>query len=124
MQVISIVMLIPMSTAACERGFSLMNRIKSKGRSRLANSLMNNLMTISCNKEELRSFDPQSAINEWASSARRRPGNRKCKSTTCSSTLRTSDSETESDNESEHSDALSSDIGIIDNDNDEYLDYD
>ena len=81
-------------------------------------------MTISCNKEELRSFDPQSAINEWASSARRRPGNRKCKSTTCSSTLRTSDSETESDNESEHSDALSSDIGIIDNDNDEYLDYD
>lgn len=37
MLVISIVMLIPMSTAACERGFSLMNRIKSKGRSRLAN---------------------------------------------------------------------------------------
>ena len=73
MQVISIVMLIPMSTAACERGFSLMNRIKSKGRSRLANSLMNNLMTISCNKEELRSFDPQFAINEWASSAHRKP---------------------------------------------------
>ena len=126
MQVISIVMLIPISTAAYERGFSLMNRIKSKGRSRLANSLMNNLMTISCNKEELRSFDPQSAVNEWASSAHRRPGNRKVKkrkSTTCSSTLWTSDSETESDNESEYSDALSSDIDIIDND-DEFLDYD
>ena len=44
---------------------------------------MNNLMTISCNKEELRSFDPQSAVNEWASSAHRGQGNIKRKSTTC-----------------------------------------
>ena len=32
--------------------------------------------------------------------------------------------ETESDNESEHSNALSSDIDIIDDDNDECLNYD
>ena len=55
-----------MNTAACERGFSLINRIKPKGRSRLADSFMNNLMSISCNKEELSLFDPQSAVNEWA----------------------------------------------------------
>ena len=42
----------------------------------------------------------------------------------CSLALRTSDSETKSDNESEHSDALSSDIDIIDDDDDECFDYD
>lgn len=46
MRVISIVMLLPMSTAACERGFSLMNRVKSKGRSGLTNSVTNRLMCI------------------------------------------------------------------------------
>ena len=40
MCVISIVMLLPMSTAACKRGFSLMIRIKSKNELKLSNSLL------------------------------------------------------------------------------------
>jgi hypothetical protein len=73
---------------------------------------MNNLMTGSCNKEEFRLFYPQSAFNKWASSAHRRPGNILRNCTTCTSTLYTSDFETESDNKSEHSCALSSDSDI------------
>lgn len=77
LQVIAIVMLLPMSTASCERGFSLMNRIKSKGRSRVTNSLLNNLMSISCDTDNLDTFDLQPAINQWSSNVHRRPGNRK-----------------------------------------------
>jgi hypothetical protein len=77
MKLISLVSLLPMSTAACERGFSMMNRIKSDGRSRMGSTTLNSLMCISIDGPSLESFDAQPAVNQWSSEVRRRPGHRK-----------------------------------------------
>ena len=79
MRLISIVMLLPTNTASCERGFSLMNQIKSKGRAGLVTSFTTDLMTICTNGGSIEEFDPQPAVNEWTRSVKthRRPGVRK-----------------------------------------------
>ncbi len=79
MRLISIVMLLPTNTASCERGFSLMNRIKSKDRAGLLTSFTTDLMTICTNGESIEEFDPQPTVNEWVTSVKthRQPGVRK-----------------------------------------------
>ena len=83
MKVISFVSLIPMNTAACERGFSSMNRIKSKGRSGISNDMLNSLMRISLDGLELEKFDPQPAVTYCSKKKKnRRPGFRKTSKST------------------------------------------
>lgn len=76
-----------MSIAACERGFLLMNRIKSKGRSGLTNLVTNRLMCICSNGDNLESFDPQSAVTEWSRNVQCRPGVRRNKATSTSTRI-------------------------------------
>ena len=75
-KIVSLVILLPMNTACCERGFSAMNRIKSKGRARLKNSTLNSMMLICTDGPSLESFDPQSAVDHWSKVCHRRPGSR------------------------------------------------
>ena len=77
MKLISLVSLLPVNTAVCERGFSMMNRIKSEGRSRMGSTMLNSLMCISIDRPSLESFDAQPAVNQWSSEVHRRPGYRK-----------------------------------------------
>ena len=79
MKVISIVMLLPMNTAICERGFSMLNQIKSDGRAVMLRSTLNSLMFISINGPSLEAFNPQPAMSYWASTVHRRPNYRKPK---------------------------------------------
>ena len=93
-----------------------MNRIKSKGRAGLKNSVLNSLMCISSDGDSLESFDPQPAVNEWTNNVCRRPGSRKDRPTS-SSTLRLSDCESFTDDNSEYdSELIHSEIS----DHDEY----
>lgn len=53
------------STAACERGFSAMNRLKKPERNGLRNSTLNNLMRIAIDGPEIEKFQATAAINHW-----------------------------------------------------------
>ena len=77
MKLISLVSLLPMNTAVCERGLSKMNQIKSQSRSGMGSAILNSLMTISIKGPNLEMFDPQPAVNHCSSEAHRRPGYRK-----------------------------------------------
>ena len=103
MKVISFVSLIPMNTAACERGFSSMNRIKSKGISGISNDMLNSLMRISIDGLELEKFDPQPAVTYWSKEKNHRPGFRK-----------TSKSTTDCDTGHTHTPTLSDDSDLSD----------
>lgn len=58
------------STAACERGFSCMNRIKTSLRSNLSTNTMNDLMRISIDGPDTCDYDPLLAIEHWQSTAK------------------------------------------------------
>ena len=73
-------MLLPMSTAVCERGFSAMRRIKSDSRCGLKTDTLNSLLKISIDGPSLAQFNPQPAVEHWLSSAtHRRPESKKRK---------------------------------------------
>lgn len=69
---LQIYMVIPSSTAEAERGFSLMQRIKTDHRSSLSSSTMTDLMMIKLCASELHSFDPVPSISMWYDSGKRR----------------------------------------------------
>ena len=48
----TVVLIIPVTSVECERGFSCQNRIKTKFRARLQNPTLNNLMQITYFSEE------------------------------------------------------------------------
>ena len=60
----------PLSTAACERGFSTMKRVKSDWRASLASDTLNAIMIITDNikKETLNDWQPTRAVTRWWSS--------------------------------------------------------
>lgn len=62
---LSIVATIPVSTASCERGFSTMNVIKHKLRTRLLVKNLNDLMLISLNGPAIKDFDPAKSVDRW-----------------------------------------------------------
>lgn len=74
MKVISLVSLFPMNTACCERGFSVMNRLKTKARSRMNTDMLNSLMHICTDDNTIETFNPQPAVNFWSKDVCRRPG--------------------------------------------------
>ncbi|XP_072025534.1 uncharacterized protein [Amphiura filiformis] len=63
---------IPMSSAECERAFSLQNRIKSKWRSRLSEKNLNSLMTLAHTKIPLHDFEFNKAVNIWSGKVARK----------------------------------------------------
>ena len=62
----SSLLVIPVHSADCERGFSAMGRIKTKLRSRLCNQSVNSLMFISIEGPDLFDFDFGKVLQNWA----------------------------------------------------------
>ena len=67
-----IALLIPTSTADCERGFSALKRIKTPLRNRLGNKIAVQLMFIATEGPALLDFDFDAACNAWAAKRNRR----------------------------------------------------
>nr|XP_054763567.1 zinc finger protein 862-like [Lytechinus pictus] len=72
MGVIEIILLLPLSTAACERGFSLLKRTKTDWRSRLSVDMLHKLMCISMHGPSTAQYDPSGAVEKWWLSTSRR----------------------------------------------------
>ena len=60
------------STAQCERGFSAMNRQKTKSRTLLNLSTLNNIMAICVDGPTVAGFDAAMHVNMWQKSGKRR----------------------------------------------------
>ena len=67
-----IALVIPMSSADCERGFSALKRIKTRLRNRLSNRILNHLLTISIEGPKLEEFDFERAADIWGAQKNRR----------------------------------------------------
>ena len=64
-------LVIPISSAQCERGFSAQRRIKSDVRSSLHVSTTEDLIRINMEGPELEVFDPTPAVVKWFNSGQR-----------------------------------------------------
>ncbi|CAH1253071.1 ZNF862 [Branchiostoma lanceolatum] len=60
-----IILLLPVSTAECERGFSLMKRVKSDWRNRLRADTLTGLMDITLSDQQVETFSPTDAMARW-----------------------------------------------------------
>lgn len=69
--VISLLMTIPPHSADCERGFSLMSRVKTDWRASLNEETLNLLMRIGLLCPPIGEFDPTHAVNLWLTSSTR-----------------------------------------------------
>lgn len=58
-------LVLPLATACCERGFSTLKRIKSDWRSRLETETLDNLMRISIDGPDLESYNAARALQHW-----------------------------------------------------------
>lgn len=67
--VILLSLTLPLSSAACERGFSHLNIIKNKYRSCLSDSRLSSLMHIHMSKMTTETFDPKPAVDLWMQTA-------------------------------------------------------
>lgn len=65
LMLIEIILVIPVSGAVCERGFSCVKRIKSDWRSRLISQMMNHLMTVSIEGPSLDDYNAERVIQLW-----------------------------------------------------------
>ncbi|XP_040177111.1 zinc finger protein 862-like [Rana temporaria] len=68
---LSIVSVLPVSTACCERGFSLMNLVKNKFRSLMQQESLGDLLMTNMNGPSVKDFDPVKAIDHWYSNCKR-----------------------------------------------------
>ncbi|XP_067668118.1 zinc finger protein 862-like [Haliotis asinina] len=62
---VKISLVLAVSSAECERGFSMMSRVKTDWRSRLKPLTLSQLMTVAQCKTPLEDFDPRGAIARW-----------------------------------------------------------
>ena len=69
--IVEIMLVFPMSTSCCERGFSCMKRIKSDWRGSLSNSMLNCLLRISLHGPEVEDFSAEKAVEKWWQSSQR-----------------------------------------------------
>lgn len=75
LQIFEICLVFPLSSAACERGFSAMKRIKNDWRSILKPDMLRMLMYIVIEGPSESNFNPQSTVNRWWKTGRKkRPG--------------------------------------------------
>ena len=71
-KVATIGLLLPMSTADCERGFSSLQRVKTDLRNRLSNRILNYLLVISIEGPDPTDFPYQEACDIWSGWRNRR----------------------------------------------------
>ena len=71
-RIASCLLVIPVHSADCERGFSAMGRIKTRLRTRLCNRSLNSLMFISIEGAELADFEFGKVLQTWARARNRR----------------------------------------------------
>ncbi len=64
-KLIEIILVLPMSTAVCERGFSTVKRIKSDWRCRLHTEMMNHLLQVSVEGPTLHDYVAERAVHLW-----------------------------------------------------------
>ena len=69
-----IILTIPATSAACERGFSQMKLIKTEKRSSMKEESLSNCFTTKLEGPSIKEFDPLPAIDIWFNKAQRRPG--------------------------------------------------
>ena len=60
-----LIFVVPISTAACEQGFSCMNRIKTTYRTQLREKVLDNLMMIKRSGGPIDGYYPMKAIKLW-----------------------------------------------------------
>ena len=65
LMLVEIMLVLPLATACCERGFSTLKRIKSDWRSRLETETLDNLMRISIDGPDLESYNAARALQHW-----------------------------------------------------------
>ena len=65
-------LLLPMSTADCERGFSTLSRVKTDLRNRLQNKTLNHLLMISIEGPDAADYSFDEACDLWAGWRNRR----------------------------------------------------
>ena len=68
----SIALVLPVSTADCERGFSTMKRIKTVPRNRLSTATLDHLISISAEGPALDEFDFDQAVVKWGAKRNQR----------------------------------------------------
>ena len=67
-----IALVLPISTAECERCFSAMKRVKTELRNRLVTTTLDHLLRISICGLELKEYDFNRAVDEWEAMRNRR----------------------------------------------------
>ena len=65
LMLIETVLVLPISSAICERGFSAVKRIKSDWRSNLKTETMNNLLLVSIEGPSLDDYNAERAVHAW-----------------------------------------------------------
>ena len=70
-----LVLTLPATSTACERGFSHMKLIKTDIRSSLSENTLSNSILIKLHSPTIGEFDPTPAIEHWLRQKERRPGN-------------------------------------------------
>ena len=71
LMLVEILLILPLSTACCERGFSHMGKIKSDWRSCLSVDMLDCLMRVSTEGPSVSDFDPHPALKGWWNSGPR-----------------------------------------------------
>ena len=71
-KIAQVCLLLPLSTAECERAFSSMRRIKTRLRSQMNNATLNCCMRISLEGQPLEEFDFDKSLNSWSKLRNRR----------------------------------------------------
>ena len=71
LMLVEITLILPLSTACCERGFSVMGKIKSDWRSCLSVEVLDCLMRIRIEGPSVAEFDPQPGVQFWWASGTR-----------------------------------------------------
>ena len=73
LHLVKIMLVLPISSANCERAFSAQKRIVTANRSSMAVTTASDLILISTEGPELSSFDPGKAVTKWKEDKNRRP---------------------------------------------------
>ena len=74
LQLFDLVLTLPATSTACERGFSHMKLIKTDIRSSLSENTLSNSILIKLHSPTIGEFDPTPAIEHWLRQKERRPG--------------------------------------------------
>ena len=88
-----VILTIPATSTACERGFSHMKLIKSEKRSSMKEESLSNSLMIKLEGPSIKEFDPLPAIELWFNKAHRRPGTSHSKENKVEATVSAADLE-------------------------------